>query len=143
MYDLINKILFYAKVILLLIVFSITLYILFLMQASYGNRILTIASVFIPLFLVLIAFVVSFFFQEGNRDTLFNVSCFIAFVAIAVIDFRTILDKNMVLSIENEVNFYFFENQLLQIKILSYLIFFGNAILIYKEKKKKNDIEVL
>ena len=139
MINTINKALFYAKIILLLVVFSITLYILFLMQSYYGNQIETIISVFIPLFLLLIIFVVSFFFQEGNNNTLFNVSCFLSFLAMCIIDFRTIFDTNMVIWAKYNINLCFFENQILQIKILCYLMFLGNLLLIFKEKYNKSN----
>ena len=140
MVNMINKGLFYAKIILLLFVFTMTLYIMFMMQDYYGDQIGTLISTFLPLFMVLVIFVVSFFFKEGSNNTLFNVACFLAFLAIAIIDFRTIFDKNMVLWVRGNLNFYYFENQISQIKIFSYLIFLGNLILIYKEKKK--DIKI-
>ena len=136
MYDLINKILFYAKTIVLLVVFSLTLYIAFMMQDYYGNQIYNLVSLFVPMLLILIIFVVSFFFQEGNNNIFFNVSCFGALLAIAIIGYRTIFDKNMLMHVEGNLNFYYFQNQIKQIKILSYLIFLGNLFLIYKEKLK-------
>ena len=138
MLETINKILFYLKVILLLVVFTVTLYITFMMQEYYGNYMGTIIATFIPLFLVLIVFVVSLCFKEGNNNTLFNVCCLLVFISIIIIDYRTLFDKNMVLWFKGNINYYYFENQISQIKLLCYLIFFGNLILIYKEKKKLN-----
>lgn len=134
MLNMINKILFYAKIILLLFDFTITLYIMLMMQDYYGGNIGMIVSTFLPLFLVLIIFVVSLSFKKGSNNTLFNVVCLLAFISIAIIDCRTIFDKNMVLWVRGNLNFYYFENQIGQIRVFSYLIFLGNLILVYKEK---------
>ncbi len=141
MLDLINKILFYCKTFILLFVFTLTLYILLSMNAYYGNGISNILMIGIPLLMVLIIFVISFFFKEGDNNTFFNVACILSLIAILIIDIRTIIDKNMVLWVRGNMNFYYFQNQIKQIKILSYCIFIGNLLLIYKERKidkKKN-----
>lgn len=137
MLKVLNRILFYGKILFLLIVFTITLFICFRMQEYYQNQIWAIIRLFIPLFLTLSVFIVSFFFKEGDNNTLFNVACILAFVAIIIIDFRSLLDKNMLLLIEGNANFYYFQNQIIQIKILCYCIFFGNILLICKEKIDK------
>ena len=138
MADLVNKILFYIKTIVLLITFSLTLYISFMMQDYYGNQMWTLISLFVPMLLNLIIFVVSFFFNEGNKNIFFNIASFLALLAITIICFRTVFDKNMMMYVKGNINYYYFQNQIKQIKILSYLIFLGNLFLIYKEKMKKN-----
>jgi len=143
MLNIVNKILFYGKIVFLLIVFTITLFISFRMQEYLGNQMWEIIRICIPLILTLSVFVVSFFFKEGNNHTLFNVACLVAFIAIIIIDFRTLLDRNMLLWMKGNTNFYYFQNQVLQIKILCYLIFFGNALLIYKEKLNKKEVETI
>ena len=135
MKELINKILFYLKLIFLLISFSIIMYILFMMYDDYNTGIISILLMFIPLFLVLVIFVVSFFFKEGHNHTMFNVASFLSLLAIFIISFRTLFDKNMVLWAKDGMNYYFFQNQMMQIKILCYAIFLGNILLIYQEKK--------
>ena len=41
------------------------------------------------------------------------------------------------MGIKENINYYYFQNQITQIKILSYLIFIGNSLLIYQEKNSK------
>lgn len=143
MLNILNRILFYGKVLFLLIVFTLTLFISFRMQEYYQSQIWTVVRICIPLFLALSVFIVSLFFKEGDNNILFNVACLIAFAAIMIIDFRTLLDRNMLLWTEGSTNFYYFQNQLSQIKILTYCIFFGNILLIYKEKLGKKEIETI
>ena len=138
MLDLINKFLFYVKVILLLLVFTLILYILLSMNDYYGNQIINLVLICLPLLMVLIIFVISYFFKEGDNNTFFNVGCLLSLIAILVVCIRTIFDKNMVLWMRGNLNFYYFQNQMTQIKILSYCIFIGNLLLIYEDKKIDN-----
>lgn len=140
MFDLINKVLFYVKVILLLLTLTLTLYILLSMNDYYGNEIVNLILICLPLLLVLIIFTVSFIFKDGDNNLFFNVASFIALIAILIIDLRAILDKNMVLWIRGNLNFYYFQNQMTQIKILSYCIFIGNVLVIYNERYNKKII---
>ena len=137
MINLINKVLFYGKTILHIIVFCLTLYILLRMYDYYNDGVMNIMMLFLPMLLVLIVFVISFFFDEGNKNTFFNIANFIALLSIAIICLRTLFDKNMIMGIKENINYYYFQNQIIQIKILSYLIFIGNSLLIYQEKNSK------
>lgn len=137
MINLINKILFYGKVILHIVVFCLTLYILFRMYDYYKDSVTNVFMVFLPMLLVSIVFVVSFFFEIGSKNTFVNLANFLALLSIAIICLRTLFDKNMIMGIKDNINYYYFQNQLLQIKLLSYLIFIGNSLLIYQEKNNK------
>ena len=136
MLEMINKILFFIKIILLLFVLTLTLYIMMCMYDYYQTGFLNMIAVCLPLILVLVIFVLSFFFPNAGNHTLFNLASFLALIAILIIDCRSIFDKNMVLWIRGNINFYYFQNQMMQIKILSYGIFLGNLILIYQNKRK-------
>ncbi len=140
MIDLVNKLIFYFKVILLIIIFTLTLYILLSMNSYYGsNNIINFVVMCLPFILLLFIFVFSFLYKKGEKNTFFNVASTIALIAILIIDYRTIFDKNMVLWIKGNMNFYYFENQMLQMEILSYAMVIGNSILIIHEKY--NNIE--
>ena len=134
MNNIVNKLLFYAKVIFLLIAFIVILFILFMKMDIEGNSILSIIQLFIPLLLVLIVFVFSFFLNYGNDSMFFNVGCVLVLIAIIVIDYRTIFDKNIVSQYKLNINY--FDSQVMYIKIMLYLTFIGNLMLIFKEKKK-------
>ncbi len=133
MIKLINKILFYTKVIFLLIAFIITLYILLMRMDINNSSILSIIPLFIPLFGVLCVFVLSFFLNKGDNNLLFNIGCVLVLLAIIIIDYRTLFDNNII-SI-TKINLNYFDGQTMRIKIILYLTIIGNIMLIIKEKK--------
>ena len=138
MIKLFNRILFYTKVIFLLISFVVTFYIL-LMKMDYNNSgILSTMPVFIPLFCVLIVFVFSFFLNKGDSNLIFNISCVLVLLAIIIIDYRTLFDKNII-SI-TEIKFNYFDIETSKIKLMLYLTFVGNLMLIIKEFKENKKI---
>ena len=65
------------------------MYILFMMYDDYNTGIISILLMFIPLFLVLVIFVVSFFFKEGHNHTMFNVASFLSLLAISCNNYKT------------------------------------------------------
>lgn len=132
---LINKILFYTKVIFLLIAFVITLYILLIRMDTYSYSVFSILPLFIPLLLVLIIFVFSFFLNVGNDNMFFNIIGVLMLLAIIIIDYRTVFDSNIIS--KTKINLYFFDIQTSKIKIMLYLTFISNILLIILEKKKK------
>ena len=134
-----NRIIFFTKVFLLLIDFVLTLYIMLMMNSVYQNEIVSLLFTCLPLFCVLIIFVISFFFKEGDNNTIFNISSLLALITILIIAYRTIFDQNMVMWIKSNMNFYYFRNQIKIIKILGYSIFIGNLLIIYHDKKLKKN----
>lgn len=138
MVKLINKILLYTKIVFLLIAFTITLYILLMKMDYTDNNILSIMPLFIPLFGVLTVFVFSFFLNKADNNLLFNIGCVLVLLAIIIIDYRTIFDKNII-SI-SEIRFNYFDGQVMRIKIMLYLTIIGNILLFLKDTKEKNKI---
>ena len=134
MKKLINTVLFYSKIIILLIAFTLTLYIIFSMNYYYQKDITSVFMAGLPLFLVLVTFMISIF-KDNVRDNLFfNIASVLSLIAIVIIDYRTIFDRNMVLWIESKMNFYYFINSLRGIKILCYIVFLGNILLLIKKE---------
>jgi hypothetical protein len=130
-----NRILFYTKIIFLLIAFTITLYILFMKMDTYELGITSILPISIPLLLVLIVFVFSFFFNIGKENMFFNIVCVLVLLAIIIIDYRTLFDSNIIS--KTKLNFNFFNISETKIKIMLYLTFISNILLIIYEKKNK------
>ena len=94
---------------------------------------MNIFMVFLPMLLVSIVFVISFFFDKGNKNVFFNLANFLVLLSIAIICLRTMFDKNMIMGIKDSINYYYFQNQIREIKLLCYLMFLGNSLLIYQE----------
>ncbi len=135
MVKIINKILFYSKIVFLLIAFVITLYILLIRMDTYGLSPLSIFPLFIPLLLVLIAFVFSFFLGIGNDNLFYNLACVLVLLAIIVIDYRVVFDNNIIS--KTTVNLNFFDLHTTKIKIMLYLTTVSNILLMIYEKKYK------
>ena len=137
MLKIINRILFFSKIIILLIDFVLTLYILLMLNSYAENELMNLILVCLPLLLTLIVFVISFFFNKGNDHTLFNVASTLALIVILIIDIRTIFDQNMVMWTKGNLNFYYFRNQTRVIKILCYTIFINNLLVIFNKQTEK------
>lgn len=131
----INKILFYAKIVFLLIAFVITLYILLMRMDMLDLNVLSIFPLFIPLLLVLIVFVFSLFLNIGKDNTFFNITCVLVLLAIIIIDYRTVFDNNIISN--TKINIRFFEMTSNKIMIMLYLTFISNILLAIYEKKNK------
>ena len=134
MVKLINSILFYIKVIFLLIAFIITFYILLMRMDINKSNILSVLPEFIPLLGVLTAFVFSFFLNKGNDNLLFNIGCVLVLLAIIIIDYRTLFDRNVISLYK--INLNYFNGQVIRIKLILYLTIISNLMLIIKEKVK-------
>lgn len=129
-----SKVLFISKVFFLLVCFAIIFYLFLLMHKYYDFSVGRIILGFIPLFLVLFLFVISFFFRYN--DLYFDLVCNFAFIMFFIIILRTFFDTNMVYLLRGHANYYYFESQLALIKILCYLMMLANVVLLIKDRKK-------
>ncbi len=135
MNNIVNKILFCSKIVLLLIAFTITLYILLMRMDSYDLSTMSIFPLFIPLLLVLIAFVFSIFLNIGKDNIFFNIVCVLVLLSIVIIDYRTVFDSNIIS--KTALNIYFFDSFTNKIKFMLYLLFVSNFLIMIYEKKDK------
>ena len=131
----INKILFGTKIICLLVAFTITLYILLIRMDTYELSVLSIIPLFIPMLLLLITFVFSLFLNIGKNNIFFNIACVLVLLAIIVIDYRVLFDHNIIS--KTNINLYFFDLASNKIKVMLYLSFISNILLMIYEKKNK------
>ena len=136
----INKIFFYLKIFLLLIAFSFSLYILFMRMDFMSSSILSILPTFIPFLVLLIIFVITMFNNKGNK-LYYNVASTLAFIAIIIITFRTIFDKNII-AYPASINLNFYSAQEGKVKILLYLMIIGNIVLLYYQKKRTKETHI-
>ena len=130
-----SNFLFYTKIIFMLIAFSLTLYISLMRMDIKGLNIWSIFPLFIPLLLVLIVFVFSFFLNISRDNIFLNLVGVTVLLAIIIIDYRTIFDKNIISS--NLVNLNYFDTRVDNIKIMLYLVFISNSLLMIYEKNRK------
>ena len=135
MEKLINKLLYGMRIIFLLIVFTVTLYIMLVRMDTSDLGIASLVPVFIPLLLVLITFVFSFFLNIGKSNIFINLVCVLVLLSIMFIDYRTIFDHNIISN--TKINLDYFEIYRDKIVIMLYLMFISNILLFIYEKKKK------
>ena len=134
MFNVINKVLFYTKIVLLLVAFSFVLYISFMRMDFLSSNILSVIPFFIPFFLLLVLFVIGFAFNKGNSNFYYNLVCVLALSAIIIISLRTMFDKNII-QYGTNINFNFFNNQEVKIKLLLYLMIICNLFIVFKDRK--------
>ena len=139
MSKILNKILFYSKIVLLLIAFVVTLYILLIRMDTNGLSAWSIFPLFIPMFFVLMVFVFSFFLNISNDNIWFNLICVLVLLSIIVVDYRTVFDHNIISN--TVINLNYFDIQTSRIKIMLYFMFAGNILLAIIEKKFTKKID--
>ena len=140
MLKVINRILFFSKIIILLFDFSLTLYIMLMLNSYKEGELLNLIFICLPMLLTLIIFVVSFFFHKGTDNLIFNICSILALFTIFIIDIRTLFDENMVMWLKGNLNFYYFKNHIMLIKSMCYMIFIGNLLLISRDHiRNKNN----
>ena len=131
----INKGLFLMKILILLVAFTVTLYILFIRMDIYELSALSLFPIFIPSLLLLIIFIFGLFLNIGKNNMFFNVICITVLLSILVIDYRTLFDTNIISN--TKINLHYFDLFINKIEIMLYLTFISNILLIIYEKKKK------
>ena len=131
-----NKIIFYLKIIFLLIAFSFSLYISFMKMNTTSSNILTILPIFIPFVILLVIFVFDLFLDWKESNLFFNLISILAFTAIIIITIRTIFDKNIVVY-PSQINLGYYDMHDIKIKMILYLMIIGNICLIIYENSNK------
>lgn len=148
-----NNIFNVLKLILLTLCIAFILYILLIMYKSLGKNIfgdsfLEFFGTIFPFLILLILFTVNFSLKQQyiNNNILYNCSCIIAFLSIIIIGYRTLYDSNMIYWAKDgyNINFNYFNDQISQIKLLTYLMCFTNILFIIRNKLfRKKEIKVL
>jgi len=138
-----NKIFNNLKILMVLASFIMTLYILIFMydklgKDPFGDSFFEFFSVLLPFILVLILFVVYLVGKHTsvNDNSFFNASSIIAFLAILFFGYRALTDTNMIYLLRDgyHINFYYFADQITQIKVMLYIILFADILLIINGK---------
>ena len=102
---------------------------------TFGLGVSSILPLFVPLLLVLIIFVFSFFLNIGKDNIFFNLTCVLVLLAIIIIDYRTIFDSNIIS--KTKINLKFFDLSTSKMEIMLYLTFISNILLMIYDKKTK------
>ena len=107
-----NGILSILKVILLLVCFVFTFFIVVNMYRRLDKNIVEAISNFIPFILLFILFAINLIFRQKsvNKCFFYNVTCCLVFIMILFAVYRTFFDRNMVVMIRlgYDINFNYF-----------------------------------
>ena len=146
MIKIINWLLNILKMIMLLLCFVFTFYIIVNMYNRLGKDILGSMSNFIPFFLLFILFIINFVFHQKsvNECTFYNITCCLVFLMLLFSIYRTFNDKNMIMSIRlgYHINFNYFSDMIAPMRFMLYALSVSNILLmvtdmkIFNQKKK-------
>lgn len=146
MIKIINWLLNILKMIMLLLSFVFTFYIIVNMYNRLGKDILGSMSNFIPFFLLFILFSINFVFHQKsvNECTFYNITCCLVFLMLLFSIYRTFNDKNMIMSIRlgYHINFNYFSDMIAPMRFMLYALSVSNILLmvtdmkIFNQKKK-------
>ena len=139
MIKMINGLFSVLKMVLLLVCFVLTFYIIVNMYNRLEKNLVESIGNFIPFVLLFIAFAVNFVLKQKavNYNLFYNITCCLVFGMILFAIYRTFYDKNMVIMIRMgyNMNFNYFADVLAPIKVMLYGLFASNILLMVTESK--------
>lgn len=146
-----NIILSILKIILLFVSFVLTFYIVMAMYQRLEKDIIKSLDIFIPYVVLLLMLLLNHVLKQKyvTSNTFYNITCCLVFSLFIFVDYRTIYDNNMLLSLKNSYNmsFYYFSDMVICFKALLYMLIGSNFCLIIagsfakKEKVLTDDIK--
>lgn len=149
MKKMLNTIFLILKWILIFIAFAFTFYIVLSMYDRLNKNIIESLNIFIPYIILLILFFINAFIKQNNiiKNIFYNLTCCIVFIVILLVCIRTIYDSNMLLNqlMGYKINFYYFNDFLIFMKILLYGLSIANVFFMFdfKIKDSSTNIEIL
>ena len=129
-----NGLLNVLKMIMLLICFVLTFYIIIRMYQRLDKPFIGSISNFIPFIVLFILFCVNFIFikKQVNQNVFYNVTCVLVFSMLGFCIYRTFFDKNMIVltRLGYDINFNYFADVIAPMKVLLYTLSVTNVLLI-------------
>lgn len=139
MNKIINWFLCIFKMLLLLICFVFTFYIIVGMYNRLEKNIVDAIYNFIPFVLLFILFSINIILKQKNviQCTFYNITCCLVFIMILFSIYRTFFDQNMVVMIRlgYNINFNYFADMIAPIKAMLYILCLSNILLIVSNLK--------
>ncbi len=144
-----NWFLCFLKMLLLLISFVLTFYIIVNMYNRLEKDMIGAIYNFIPFVLLFILFAINLIFKQKKviECTFYNITCCLVFIMILFSVYRTFFDRNMVAMIRlgYDINFNYFADMIAPIKAMLYILCLSNVLLIFIgidfNKIKKHEIK--
>lgn len=145
MKNILNTIFYILKFILFFIALGLSFYIILGMYNRLEKNYLNSINFVIPYILVIIIFCVNLFCNQKvvNKNIFYNLTCVLVFSTIIVVCLRAIFDRNMILNsiMGYNINFSYFSDFLIFMKVMLYGLFFGNVFLILSSINLDNNNE--
>ena len=138
MIKILNKILFYLKNIMIIILVPITIYIVGYMferlgKEMFGKNMIEFIQVLLPFILLIILNFINIFAKqtEVKDNFYYNITSFLCMVVIAIFCYRALMDSNMYLlnKYSYHINFNYFADQIAPIKVMLYGLSVSNILL--------------
>lgn len=140
----INFIFSLLKILLLLVSFVLTFYIIINMYQRLEKNMVDAIKNFIPFILLFILFSLNFVLKQKSVNSCFfyNLTCCLVFTLILIAGYRTFFDKNMVVMVRlgYGINFNYFADIIAPMRAMLYMLCLSNVLLMiegYKLKPKK------
>lgn len=134
MIKIINIMLSFLKVILLLVCFVFSFYIIINMYNRLEKNLMDSIYNFIPFFLLFILFSINFILKQKtvNSCLFYNLICCFVFALILLVVYRTFNDSNMIvmLRLGYNINFNYFADMIAPIRAMLYILCVCNVLLI-------------
>ena len=149
MKKIINYSLLFLKYLLYLGAFAISLYIITIINQKQNRNITELITSILPYILLLIVFFINIILRQKNinHNIFYNLTCCIVFLTTIIVGLRSIYDTNMILNqiTGYNINFIYFNDYLVYMKILVYGLIVSNLCFMFKNKKLdvKKETEVL
>ena len=134
-----NGLLNIVKMLLLLVCFVLTFYIILRMYQRLDKNIINAIPNFIPFILLFVLFSVNLIFRQKqvNQNSFYNVTCVLVFIMLGFCIYRTFYDKNMIIleRLGYDINFNYFADVIAPMKVLLYGLSVANILLILSDAK--------
>lgn len=129
----INGILSFLKVILLLVCFVFSFFIIVNMYRRLEKNIVEAIPNFIPYIILFVLFAINMIFKQKsvNRNLFYNITCCLVFGMILFAVYRTFFDRNMVVMIRlgYDINFNYFADVIAPMRAMLYILCACNVML--------------
>ena len=129
----INAIFSFLKVILLLVCFVFTFFIIVNMYRRLEKNMMDAITNFIPFILLFILFAINMIFRQKSVNNCFfyNITCCLVFSMILFAVYRTFFDRNMVVMIRlgYDINFNYFADIIAPMRAMLYILCVCNILL--------------
>lgn len=147
MIKIVNKILSLLKIVLLLISFILTFFIVMKMYERLEKNYVGTISVFLPYLTLFIAFAINLILRQKqvNDNMFYNVTCCLVFIVLIFCGYRALTDDFMIFYIRlgYQINFNFYSDMIAPMRVMLYLLTISNVLLMLDRPWKRFEKEIV